>query len=210
MPPPSGIAFVDRAAAAATVAGGLPATVARQPVAVQAKLRVGNADHPAEREADAVAGAVLASLRRHDDRPGAGGAERIASSLPPRLRRTATPVGPGAVPVVGHQGGEIGEKQWYHKLKLNSWLRGIVRDARDQLTTARFPGIPGNQQVEGYGALGNRMDVDVTTGLNLPVFELRSPTGQSTYLNARQWALDLFDYIVSLNANPGGGYTRIV
>jgi len=126
------------------------------------------------------------------------------------------------------------QPQWYHRLTLESWLRGIVlrdrtkgeafaqffkdnwggstkRPGKDQLTTRAFPGRPRGQEIEGYGALGGRMDDDVTApGTSLPVFELRAPSRQITYAAAQQWALDLFDYVQSLNANPGGGYAHIV
>ena len=61
--------------------------------------------------------------------------------------------------------------------------------------------------MEGFGALGYRMDTDPNTGDPLPVFELRSATKMITYAQALQWALDLFDYIRSVNENPGGGHT---
>lgn len=125
------------------------------------------------------------------------------------------------------------QPQWYHRLTLESWLRGIVlrdrttgeafkqwvkdswggstqRPGKDQLTNKSFPGKPRGQEVEGYGALGRHMDTDETTGDSLPVFELRAPSRQITFAAAQQWALDLFDYVQSLNANPGGGYNHIV
>ncbi|MFZ1752465.1 MAG: DUF4157 domain-containing protein [Caldilineaceae bacterium] len=126
----------------------------------------------------------------------------------------------------------LGQPQWYHRLTLESWLRGIVlrdrtrgeaaaqwikdnwggstmRPGKDQLTTKHFPGRPRGQEIEGYGALGGRMDVDPTTGNALPVFELRAASRPYTFAAAGQWALELFDYFKSLNENPGGGYTHI-
>jgi hypothetical protein len=121
----------------------------------------------------------------------------------------------------------FGVPQWYHTLTLQDWLRSIavrpqpskvqeLRDfvfgdkdrRKDKLTTTSFPGRPSGQQVEGYGALGGRTDT-AANGDTLPVFELRTPSKAMTYAQAHQWALDMFDYIVSLNANPGGGHTRI-
>jgi hypothetical protein len=123
----------------------------------------------------------------------------------------------------------MGMPQWYHSLTLEDWLRAISVDrdrtkaeafrdffagsksrGTDKLTTKNFPGRPANQQVEGFGALGSRMDKHGPTGDKLPVFELRSASKTMTYVQARQWALDMFDYIVSLNNNPGGGYQHMV
>ncbi len=114
-------------------------------------------------------------------------------------------------------------KQWFEKLTLKSWLRGIVlRDrglfeaiqqkpkklpGKDKLTNKAFPGKPKNQEIEGYGALGDRMDTDVNTPESLPVFELRSANKMITYAQAHQWALDFFDYVQSLNDSPEGGQT---
>ncbi len=132
-----------------------------------------------------------------------------------------------------HEDDKVGQfvPQWYHKLTLSEWLRGLVlrdrkkgeafiqffhdtyggstkRRGTDKLTTKNFPGRPKDQEVEGYGALGNRMDKDVANPATpLPVFELRSASKPITYAAARQWALEFFDYIESLNANPGGGHT---
>jgi hypothetical protein len=124
----------------------------------------------------------------------------------------------------------LGARQWYNRLTMRDWVRSIcVTQTRsnwqafrefwvgtqsrgvDKLQEGFFPGMPANQEVEGYSALGNRMDTDVTTpATNLPVFELRSASRPITYAQSRQWALDVFDYITSLNANPGGGYQHIV
>jgi hypothetical protein len=128
----------------------------------------------------------------------------------------------------------MGQPQWYHALTLEDWLRGIIlrdrtkaevfkqffydkyggspkRRGQDLLTSRLFPNKPAGQEVEGYGALGKHMDRDVTApGTRLPVFELRSASRRITYAAARQWALDFFDYIDSLNANPGGGHTLMV
>ena len=109
----------------------------------------------------------------------------------------------------------MGGPQWYHELKLNDWLEGIVSGV-DMLTSGYFPKKPwyramgrpqANQQVEGFGALGVKMDTDVNTPEMLPVFELRSATKMITYAQARQWALDFFDYVRSLNENPRGGHS---
>jgi hypothetical protein len=120
----------------------------------------------------------------------------------------------------------VGQPQWYERLTLESWLRGIVlrdrtkgeafaqwfkdnwggstkRPGKDQLTNRAFPGKPRNQEVEGYGVLGQRMDTHIGTGDALPVFELRSANRPITYAASHQWALDFFDYIRSLNNNPG-------
>jgi len=70
--------------------------------------------------------------------------------------------------------------------------------------------MPADQEVEGYGALGVNMDTHPGTNDALPVFEVRSASRPITYQAARQWSLDLFDYIRSLNSNPGGGHNRIV
>jgi len=78
--------------------------------------------------------------------------------------------------------------------------------APDKFTNAAFPRKPANQEVEGYGALGAHMDTHIGTGEVLPVFELRSANKRITYNQAHQWALDFFDYVESLNNNPGGGY----
>jgi hypothetical protein len=100
--------------------------------------------------------------------------------------------------------------QWYHKLVMRNWVRKIVTKNVDQLTTANFPKLPGGREVEGYGVLGPRMDADATQPATaLPVFELRSASRLMTYGEAHQWALKMFDYIRSLNANPGGGHGRI-
>ncbi|MCG8336042.1 MAG: DUF4157 domain-containing protein [Proteobacteria bacterium] len=113
---------------------------------------------------------------------------------------------------------------WYYKLTLRQWLSGIVergpnfrerrsspamRTGTDKLTNATFPGKPAKQEVEGYGALGAKMDTDINTNDDLPIFELRSASRLITYTNARQWALDFFDYMKSLNNNPGGGHQRM-
>ena len=59
----------------------------------------------------------------------------------------------------------MGGPQWYHELKLNDWLEGIVSGV-DKLTDRKFPRNspamspfmrPANQQVEGFGALGKTM-----------------------------------------------------
>jgi hypothetical protein len=117
------------------------------------------------------------------------------------------------------------QRQWYEKLTLSSWLRGIAIDRTrtptqaiqdcflntpigvDQLSDKHFPSKPRDQEVEGYAALGSRMDA--TGAAPLPVFELRSATKQIRFSEASQWALKLFDYVRPLNANPGGGHTRI-
>lgn len=126
----------------------------------------------------------------------------------------------------------LGQRQWYHKLTLRSWVRGIAlrnhssgeaikqffrsgkggtfRRGVDQLRTANFPGRPANQQVEGDGALGANMDADATNPLTrLPVFELRAANRPIRYADLGPWALEVFDYIRSLNANPGGGHARM-
>jgi hypothetical protein len=128
--------------------------------------------------------------------------------------------------------GQADQPQWYESLTLRSWVRGIsVRpqptagqaflqffggDAPigvDQLTNKSFPNRPANKEVEGYGALGSRMDktpkqrgVPQTA---LPVMELRGINSVVPLANVGQWSLDVFDYICSLNANPNGGHTLI-
>ncbi|MBN3945197.1 MAG: DUF4157 domain-containing protein [Nostoc sp. NMS7] len=116
-----------------------------------------------------------------------------------------------------------GEQQWYHRLTLESWLREIVlrdrtkmeaikqifkdkyegskkRPGKDQLSNKYFPDKPRKQNVEGYAALGEKMDEDVTNpATRLPIFELRSASKRITYIAAQQWALHLFDYIRLLN-----------
>ncbi|MEH2221901.1 eCIS core domain-containing protein [Nostoc sp.] len=125
-------------------------------------------------------------------------------------------------------------EQWYHKLTLESWLRGIVlrdrtkmgaikqifkdkyngskkRPGTDQLSNKYFPDKPRGQNVEGYAALGEKMDEDVTNpATKLPIFELRSVSNPITYIAAQQWALDLFDYIRSLNENPQGEHNLML
>jgi hypothetical protein len=101
--------------------------------------------------------------------------------------------------------GRFKATQWYHKLTAQKWIRTIVA-GRDLLTDAEFPDKPEGQQLEGYGALGHRRDTHPGTGDSLPVFELRSATKLVTYAAARQWALDVFDYIRSLNEHHGGGH----
>jgi hypothetical protein len=113
----------------------------------------------------------------------------------------------------------LGQPQWYQGLTLRSWLRGIASQRRvlgvfsrrgvDQLTNKNFPGRPANKTLLGYGALGSRMDTHAATQDKLPVFELRSATRLINYAQARQWSLDMFDYIRSLNNNPGGGYAHM-
>jgi hypothetical protein len=97
-------------------------------------------------------------------------------------------------------------RQWYHKLKLRKVLRGITTGT-DYVTTAKFPNLPKGQEIEGYGALGRHMDRLVEP---LPVFELRSASRPIKYDQAARWALRMFDYIRSLNQNPGGNYQRIM
>ncbi len=41
---------------------------------------------------------------------------------------------------------------------------------------------------------------------DLPIVELRSANKPILYANAGTWATELFDYIVSLNNNPGSGH----
>lgn len=158
--------------------------------------------------------------------------EKVVAQAPGYDTRMAQPLFQG-VGGVAEDDQPLGQPQWYHRLTLESWVRGIVlrdrtrgeafkqwfkdnwggstqRPGKDQLTTKSFPGRPRGQEIEGYGALGRRMDVDPATGDALPVFELRAANRPITFAAAQQWALDLFDYVQSLNANPGGGYNHIV
>jgi Domain of unknown function (DUF4157) len=161
--------------------------------------------------------------------------ERLIASAPGYAARMSRPVFDVDAKTKGiaennrlKKSGAAKSKQWYHKLTLRSWVRAIavhqnqtagdaVREfftgtqlrGVDQLTTANFPDMPGGQIVEGYGALGPNMDTDATTGARLPVFELRSASRKITFAEARQWSLDVFDYIRSLNENPGGGHQKM-
>jgi hypothetical protein len=157
--------------------------------------------------------------------------EKLVSTSPGYAARMSQPLFQGVGGLL-EDNKAAGQKQWYHQLTMKSWLRGIaLRDTStgaaikqfffgpsgstkrrgvDQLTSAAFPKKPANQEVEGYGALGANMDVHPGTNAPLPVFELRSASRPITYAAAQQWALDMFDYVVSLNANPGGGYQHIV
>jgi hypothetical protein len=156
-------------------------------------------------------------------RKGKSNLERLVAMAPDYADKMNRPLFDGVIGL--HE--RIGESlhQWYHKLKLNDWLRAMVRRDRtffeglkeegpktrpgkDKLTTLAFPEIPQGREVEGYGALGTNMDSDVNNpSERLPVFELRSASKMLTYAEAHQWALDLFDYIRSLNDNPVGGHT---
>jgi hypothetical protein len=119
---------------------------------------------------------------------------------------------------------------WYQSLIMRDWVRSICitqqrtkwqkfrenfvgtqsRTRVDKLTTANFPNLPTGKDIEGYSALGNKMDTDETVATKrLPVFELRSGSRPVLYTNLEQWATDVFDYITSLNANPTGGHTKI-
>ena len=123
-------------------------------------------------------------------------------SRPPWGRSAATTTRPaGSSGGALSRSGVTGTRSW-------TVLFGDKDRRKDQLTTKSFPGRPSGQQVEGYGALGGRTDT-AANGDTLPVFELRTPSKAMTYAQAHQWALDMFDYIVSLNANPAGGHTRI-
>jgi hypothetical protein len=161
------------------------------------------------------------------DVAGVSNLEKVVGQAPGYPAKLPLPLFQGVSGLVEDNAG-FGVPQWYHSLTLVDWLRSIairpqpnkvqqLRDfvfgdkdrRKDKLTTKSFPGRPGNQEVEGYGALGRRTDTDAPTGDVLPVFELRSPSRPMTYAQAQQWALDMFDYIRSLNANPNGGHTRI-
>lgn len=128
--------------------------------------------------------------------------------------------------------------EWYHKLTMRDWLRSIVvnpkpgivravweatfgkkQDRRvDKLTNKAFPGrpktdqgyLPRGNEVEGYGALGSKMDTDATDGTTqLPIFELRSASRQVPFSAVKPWVMDMYDYVVSVNAHPATGGTKI-
>ena len=157
--------------------------------------------------------------------------EKLVATAPGYAARMSRPVFDEDL-VVAENTKAVGKKQWYQKLTLKSWLRGIaLRDTStveaakqfffgpsgsttrrgvDQLTDANFPGKPNGQEIEGYGVLGANMDTHPGTNDDLPVFELRSASKPILYANAGTWATEIFDYIVSLNNNPGGGHALIV
>ena len=118
---------------------------------------------------------------------------------------------------------------WYQSLIMRDWVRSICvaqqrtkwqkfrenfvgtqsRTRVDKLTTANFPNLPTGKDIEGYSALGNKMDTDETVATKrLPVFAFVG-SRPVLYTNLEQWATDVFDYITSLNANPTGGHTKI-
>jgi hypothetical protein len=149
--------------------------------------------------------------------------ERLIETAPGYAAKMGRPLFDGVSGIYEDDKGH-GQTQWYHKLTLKSWLRSIILQDRslwqaiqgsakplgsDKLTDASFPKKPADQEVEGYGALGVNMDTHAGTGDDLPVFELRSANKLITYAQAHQWALDFFDYVQSLNDNPGGGHTRM-
>ncbi|MCU0541065.1 MAG: DUF4157 domain-containing protein [Oscillatoriaceae cyanobacterium Prado104] len=161
--------------------------------------------------------------------------EELVESAPGYVVKMNQPLFYGIAPdaAIAEDNHQMGQPQWYHALTLESWLRGIVlrdrtkgeafkqffydnygasqkRRGTDQLTNQSFPGKPRTQEVEGYGALGKRMDRDVLhPETPLPIFELRSANKKILYSDAQKWALDFFDYIRSLNRSPWGGHTRM-
>jgi hypothetical protein len=125
------------------------------------------------------------------------------------------------------KGGIIPGTPWYYSLTLRDWIRGItLRDqskqnsiralfsdsdnkGKDLLTNAHFPKKPRNREIEGYGALGDRVDIDPATADQLPVFELRSMSRSLRFGELPNWCLKTFRYIKSLNENPHGGHQLI-
>jgi hypothetical protein len=175
-----------------------------------------------------------AAVQTHYGAVGAGGHlvfEELVKSAPGyddnRMQRPVFDIPAlGGRSTIAENNKSANKRQWWEKLTLRKWLRGIVIDRNrtptqavqdffygtpigvDQLSDANFPGKPADQEVEGYAALGGRMD-RTAGGTALPVFELRSANRQISFAEARKWSLDMFDYITSLNANPTGGHTRM-
>jgi len=88
------------------------------------------------------------------------------------------------------------EAEWYKNLTRKDWVEAMAQ-GQDLLTTANFPNLPQGKQLEGFGALGEHRDR--VGNRKLPVFELRSFTGEQKVSDFRPAAMKLFDYIVDLN-----------
>lgn len=101
--------------------------------------------------------------------------------------------------------------EWYKSLTLRQWIRGMKtgrnllgneKPGKDYLSQKNFPQRPRGRKVEGYAALGSRMDPGGGATAN-PVFELRSVSAIMDLNEFSVWALKMFDYIRSVNAdNP--------
>lgn len=87
---------------------------------------------------------------------------------------------------------------WYLDLSRHEWLSRMTR-GEDALTSEHFPTERGRQEIEGLGSLRDRTDT-TAGGAQAGIYELRTlknmPRGEW-----RAFALNLFDYVVALNAD---------
>jgi hypothetical protein len=88
--------------------------------------------------------------------------------------------------------------EWYKALRRKDWLRSMA-EGTDLLTRRHFPTAQGRHELEALGSHGPNTDAGPAA-----IFELRALQD----MNAPTWrrfALNLFDYVVALNA--GNPYT---
>ncbi|MGH8931708.1 MAG: hypothetical protein ACRDZO_14050 [Egibacteraceae bacterium] len=93
---------------------------------------------------------------------------------------------------------QAGEAEWYKDLIFKDWIDAMA-SGRDLLTKAEFPNLPAGKKVEGFGVHGERMDVNPTSGLDMPIFELRSFNKNMNLTDFKDPALKLFAYVRALS-----------
>lgn len=104
-----------------------------------------------------------------------------------------------------------GDKDALASLRREDWIYGVAGGV-DYLTKAKFnenPMATGNEgpnsELESMGELGPRTEKVGPAGKDAPIFEERA-LGRLALTELRSRALDIFDFIVSLNANESARF----